>query len=68
MATKWPSFDNNKIYYQMTQFRVIIKNGQDFVFPESTTVNGEDICQRRARRAQRNGSYQGHNFRLCVTI
>ena len=45
MATKWPSFDNNTTAKFSLQF--IIDNEQGFIFPESTTVNGEKICKRR---------------------
>ena len=47
MATKWPSFDKNTM--AKLSFRFIMGNEQDFVFPESTTVNGEEICQARTQ-------------------
>ena len=50
MGTKWHSFDNNTT--TKFSFQFIIDNEQGFIFPESTTVNGEEICQRRSRRVQ----------------
>ena len=40
MTTKWPRFDNNTAAYFSLRF--IIDNEQDFVFPESTILNGKE--------------------------
>ena len=57
MATKWPSFDNNTTV--KFSLRFIIDNEQHIIFPESITVNGEEICDRKTRRAQRMDSTKG---------
>ena len=36
-----------------------IENKQDFIFPESTTGNGEEICQRPGEHKE---MHQGDNF------
>ena len=60
------NFDNNST--AQFSLRFFIDDEQDFIFPETTTVSCEEICQKRTKGAKRNGCYQGHNIDFYATI